>query len=130
MSARVLRRSLRFFLLALLVTGGWPQVGCAPKTEKAGSTGPAAKNATITFYGFSILGEVMNNGVFPAFQKKWTAEGHGAVEFRSSFGGSGTIVLTSSRDAADFGPLVGACGARGFVPKAELSGAALHAVLR
>jgi len=91
MSARVLRRSLRFFLLALLVTGGWPQVGCAPKTEKAGSTGPAAKNATITFYGFSILGEVMNNGVFPAFQKKWTAEGHGAVEFRSSFGGSGTI---------------------------------------
>jgi DNA-binding NarL/FixJ family response regulator len=41
-----------------------------------------------------------------------------------------TIVLTSSRDAADFGPLVGECGARGFVPKAELSGAALHAVLR
>jgi len=41
-----------------------------------------------------------------------------------------TIVLTSSRDAADFGPLVRECGARGFVPKAELSGAALHAVLR
>jgi hypothetical protein len=41
-----------------------------------------------------------------------------------------TIVLTSSRDAADFGPLVDACGARGFVPKGELSGAALHAVLR
>jgi DNA-binding NarL/FixJ family response regulator len=41
-----------------------------------------------------------------------------------------SIVLTSSRDAADFGPLVAECGARGFVPKAELSGAALHAVLR
>jgi DNA-binding NarL/FixJ family response regulator len=41
-----------------------------------------------------------------------------------------TIVLTSSRDAADFGPLVAECGARGFVPKAELSGAALSAVLR
>ena len=40
------------------------------------------------------------------------------------------VVLTSSRDAADFGPLVGECGARGFVPKAELSGAAMHAVLR
>jgi DNA-binding NarL/FixJ family response regulator len=40
------------------------------------------------------------------------------------------IVLTSSRDAADFGPLVAQCGAQGFVPKAELSGAALHAVLR
>ena len=41
-----------------------------------------------------------------------------------------TIVLTSSRDAADFGPLVKECGARAFVPKAELSGAALQAVLR
>jgi DNA-binding NarL/FixJ family response regulator len=40
------------------------------------------------------------------------------------------IVLTSSRDAADFGPLVAECGARGFIPKADLSGTALHAVLR
>jgi DNA-binding NarL/FixJ family response regulator len=39
------------------------------------------------------------------------------------------IVLTSSRDASDFGPLVGCSGARGFVPKGELSGAALRAVL-
>ncbi len=35
------------------------------------------------------------------------------------------VVLTSSHDASDFGPLVEASGARGFVPKAELSGAAL-----
>jgi DNA-binding NarL/FixJ family response regulator len=35
------------------------------------------------------------------------------------------IVLTSSRDAADFGPLIAESGARGFVPKAELSAAAL-----
>jgi DNA-binding NarL/FixJ family response regulator len=40
------------------------------------------------------------------------------------------VVLTSSRDAADFGPLVADSGAMGFVPKAELSGAALQAVLR
>jgi len=39
------------------------------------------------------------------------------------------VVLTSSRDGADFGPLVGQSGARGFVPKAELSGAALDALL-
>jgi DNA-binding NarL/FixJ family response regulator len=39
------------------------------------------------------------------------------------------VVLTSSRDEADFGPLVAASGARGFVPKAELSGAALMAFL-
>jgi DNA-binding NarL/FixJ family response regulator len=39
------------------------------------------------------------------------------------------VVLTSSRDESDFGPLVAASGARGFVPKAELSGAALLAIL-
>ena len=45
-------------------------------------------------------------------------------------GGEGpAVVLTSSRDEADFGPLVAASGARGFVPKAELSGAALLALL-
>ena len=36
-----------------------------------------------------------------------------------------TVVLISSRDAADYGPRLGTCGARGFVPKAGLSGAAL-----
>jgi DNA-binding NarL/FixJ family response regulator len=39
------------------------------------------------------------------------------------------IVLTSSRDAADFGSLVERSGARGFVPKDELSGAAIAALL-
>jgi DNA-binding NarL/FixJ family response regulator len=41
-----------------------------------------------------------------------------------------TVVLTSSRDEADFGPLVAACGASGFVPKAELSGSILLALLK
>jgi DNA-binding NarL/FixJ family response regulator len=39
------------------------------------------------------------------------------------------VVLTSSRDFADFGKLVADSGAIGFVPKAELSGAALAALL-
>jgi len=37
------------------------------------------------------------------------------------------IVLTSSRDGADYGRCIGECGAHGFVPKAELSGAAIAA---
>ena len=41
---------------------------------------------------------------------------------------SPTVVLTSSRDARDFGPLVATSGACGFVPKAELCGAALAAL--
>ena len=39
------------------------------------------------------------------------------------------VVLTSSRDGRDFGPLVAASGARGFVPKADLSGARLAELL-
>ena len=39
------------------------------------------------------------------------------------------VVLISSRDGSDYGPLVLASGARGFIPKGELSGAALEAVL-
>jgi DNA-binding NarL/FixJ family response regulator len=40
------------------------------------------------------------------------------------------VVLTSSRDESDFGPIVASCGAASFVPKGELTGAALRAVLR
>jgi DNA-binding NarL/FixJ family response regulator len=39
------------------------------------------------------------------------------------------VVLTSSRDGADYGPCITWCGARGFVPKQELSGAAIAALL-
>src|SRR5262245_8685387 len=40
------------------------------------------------------------------------------------------VVLTSSHDESDFGPIVARCGAAAFVSKGELSGAALRAVLR
>ena len=46
--------------------------------------------------------------------------------------GNGTrpkIVLTSSRDASEFGDLVDGCGSRGFIPKGELSGGRLAALL-
>ena len=39
------------------------------------------------------------------------------------------VILTSSRDSSDYGSCVEDCGARGFVPKAELSGAALSLLL-
>ena len=44
-------------------------------------------------------------------------------------GNSPAVVLVSSRDAADYGDLIPACGARGFVPKGELSGAAVRALV-
>jgi DNA-binding NarL/FixJ family response regulator len=39
------------------------------------------------------------------------------------------VVLTSSRDPREFGPLVSRSGARGFIPKSELTGEALCACL-
>jgi DNA-binding NarL/FixJ family response regulator len=39
------------------------------------------------------------------------------------------IVMTSSREASHFGPLVEQSGARGFIHKADLSGPAISAVL-
>jgi DNA-binding NarL/FixJ family response regulator len=44
-------------------------------------------------------------------------------------GDSPAVVLVSSRDANEYGDLIPACGARGFVPKAELSGAAVRALI-
>jgi DNA-binding NarL/FixJ family response regulator len=39
------------------------------------------------------------------------------------------VVLTSSRDPREFGSLVGRSGANGFIPKGELSGARICALL-
>ncbi len=39
------------------------------------------------------------------------------------------VILTSSLDGSDFGALVAASSARGFIPKAELSASAIHALL-
>jgi DNA-binding NarL/FixJ family response regulator len=52
------------------------------------------------------------------------------VAARLRDGGAGpAVVLISTRDRTDYGPRVDRCGARGFIPKAELSGAAVHALL-
>jgi DNA-binding NarL/FixJ family response regulator len=47
----------------------------------------------------------------------------------TSRGGAPAVILVSSRDSSDFGPLVSRCGAMGFVPKAELSGERLQELL-
>ena len=47
----------------------------------------------------------------------------------TSNGTRSQIVLVSSRDGSDFGPMVLESGARGFIPKGELSGARLAALV-
>jgi len=39
--------------------------------------------------------------------------------------GAPVVILVSSRDSSDFGPLVSRSGARGFIPKAELCAASI-----
>jgi DNA-binding NarL/FixJ family response regulator len=56
-------------------------------------------------------------------------DGFAVAKRVAASGGAIQVVLTSSRDGDDFGALVAACGARGFIPKAELSGAGLTALL-
>ncbi len=47
----------------------------------------------------------------------------------AALGSAAEIVLTSSRDLADLGADVDASAARGFIPKSELSGEALAALV-
>ena len=47
----------------------------------------------------------------------------------TSNGAGPEVVLVSSRDGSDFGPIVHDCGACGFIPKGELSGPRLAALL-
>jgi DNA-binding NarL/FixJ family response regulator len=44
-------------------------------------------------------------------------------------GAAPKVVLVSSRDREEYGSLIPACGATGFLPKAELSGSAISALL-
>jgi DNA-binding NarL/FixJ family response regulator len=56
-------------------------------------------------------------------------DGFAVAERITAFDGAPAVVLVSSRDPSDFGPLVRGSGARGFIPKGELSGAAIAELL-
>ena len=70
------------FCAALLVWALWPWLPLA-------RTGRPPR--TIVFYGFSILSEVLNQAIFPAFEKRWKAESGESVQIIGSFAGSGTV---------------------------------------
>ena len=52
-------------------------------------------------------------------------DGLEVAEQLAAGGDAPMVVLTSSRDAAAYGPRLGQTSARGFIPKSRLSGAAL-----
>jgi sulfate/thiosulfate-binding protein len=85
--AAALRERLRGPLLlggglALLLYALWPWLPVP---------GRAATPRTVVFYGFSILGEALNDDVLPAFAEEWRKRTGERIEFVTSFAGSGTV---------------------------------------
>ena len=64
-------------------SGGLPRGALRLCGVAVAPVSPAPRRAppTIVFYGFSILADACSDGIFPAFQQKWAAEGRGRVEF-------------------------------------------------
>ncbi|HEU5179651.1 MAG TPA: substrate-binding domain-containing protein [Candidatus Polarisedimenticolia bacterium] len=70
-------------LLAVAVYLAWPSI------QEARHVQPHRR--VVVVYGFSILGEAMNQDVFPAFSRHWKEKTGEELTFTSSFSGSGTI---------------------------------------
>jgi sulfate/thiosulfate transport system substrate-binding protein len=79
--ARVWRAGLVCALLMILVLSS-----CLPQSQQTSGGGQ-----NITLYGFSILKEVLEKAIFPAFAAKWKKEHGQDVRFTSSFAGSETV---------------------------------------
>jgi sulfate transport system substrate-binding protein len=77
----ILRASLVFTLLATLVLSS-----CLPSSQQTNSG-----EQNITLYGFSIMKEVLEKAIFPAFTARWKKEHGQDVRFTSSFAGSETV---------------------------------------
>jgi DNA-binding NarL/FixJ family response regulator len=104
--------SFRATARALLEADGFEVVGEAADGESALAAARATRPDVILLDiqlpdmdGFEVVERLMANGTPPV------------------------IVLTSTRDLSEYGTLVDGSGARGFVPKAELSGSTLGALL-
>jgi sulfate transport system substrate-binding protein len=76
------RACMIFVLLTALAASN----SCLPQSSTGG-----AGSQNITVYGFSILKEVLEKAIFPAFAAKWKREHGQDVNFTSSFAGSETV---------------------------------------
>jgi DNA-binding NarL/FixJ family response regulator len=101
----------------------------------------ACARAVLQAEGFDVVGEAANGAAALEAARALRpqlvlldvqlpdCDGFAVARELTEKGDGPVVVLTSSRDAADFGPLIPESGARGFVPKAQLSGGSLRALL-
>ena len=87
--------------------------------------------------GFDVVGEAADGGQAIAEAERLQPDivlldiqlpdldGFAVAERLASTSDPPVVILISSRDATAYGPRVGKARARGFIPKSELSGAAL-----
>ena len=106
-------RGFRRMARRVLETAGFDVVGEAPDGE-------TALDAIRELRPEVVLVDVQLPGI----------DGFEVASRLTANGNAPAVVMTSSRDGADFGPLVADSGARGFVPKADLSGPAIDALIR
>ena len=104
--------SFRASARLLLESEGWTVVGEAADGARAIAAARELEPDLVLldvqlpdFDGFEVSSRLASNGPGPA------------------------VILVSSRDCDDYGSLAFEVGARGFIPKAELSGEALEALL-
>jgi DNA-binding NarL/FixJ family response regulator len=100
----------------------------------------ASARAILEADGFSIVGEAEDGATGLALLRKLRPDvvlldvqlpDMSGFDVCSECGDLHTtsVVLVSSRDATDYGSLIESSGARGFVPKADLSGAAITSLI-
>lgn len=96
--------------------------------------------ALLELEGFQVVGEAADAASAPGVVEKARPDlvlldvalpdGSGFDVAEQLAGGPWRVVLVSSRSRRDLGARVRTCGAAGFVPKDELSAAALAAILQ
>lgn len=101
----------------------------------------ASARAILESEGFDVVGEAEDGGAAIAAVRALDPDvllldvqlpdldGFAVCRARCVNGRPPAVVLVSSREACDYGGLIDQSGARGFIPKAELSGPALADLL-
>src|SRR5687767_10747461 len=88
--SRNLKRFTGLLLAVVLAAGlGWVlHTGLGARTGEARA---GRRAGTITLYGYSVIEEVCERGIFPAFKDQWKQVGGEDVQLISSFASLGQI---------------------------------------